>query len=273
MKTKLESTKSLFLLIAPLVAGSLLGASPALAATLASSKAEVNLNNFSQAPNAVETFTDTVVVAIAGNNSQVGTDADAQATFEFPSPETTQAENISSSEAEGEGTNYLGIAQSIAGVIGYDFLIEEGETFNFDFDALLVLETSVDNTQFENASASGLVDLKLYDTTDYANWIAIDSFILAGNLTTPGKGDFITPEFSESITVDTEIKTSFVENQEYAEAQVSGSYSRYFDSLTYLTLVESKVNQAVVKTPEASNLIGLLWFCLIVVRYGLRNKI
>ncbi|MGQ4649787.1 hypothetical protein [Lyngbya aestuarii] len=272
MQTKQKTAKSLFLLIAPLVTGSLFGISPTLAATLASSKAVVSFNNFSQAPNKIFTFTDTKTLAIATNNGKVEAAADAQANFVAASPETTQAENISWSTAAGKGSNYLGIGQSFAEVIGYDFRINKDESFSFDFDTLLSLRTSVDNAQSEDASAVGLVDLKLYDTTDDNNWIALDSFTLSGNLTTPGQGDFIAPQYTESITVDSKIDTAFGGNQEYAEAKVSSSYSRYFDSLTYLTLVEAKVNQASVKVPEASNLLGLLWFGLIFIMYQFKNK-
>ena len=273
MKTKLEKAKSLFWLIAPLVTSSFLGVSPTLAATFASSQGGVNLKNFSQAPKEIFTVTDTEALAIANDNSKVEVEADAQAVFISPSPAMTQASNISESKAAGEGSNYLGIAQSVAEVTGYDFLVDQGEEFAFDFDSALVLKTSVDDAQFESAIALGLIDLKLYDATDSNNLKVIDYFTLSGNLVTPGEDDFIIPKYSENFTVEEQTQTIVGKNREYVDARLKGFYSRYFDNLTYLTLVEETTNKVTVKTPEASNLLGLLYFGFIFVRYGLKNKV
>lgn len=58
--------------------------------------------------------------------------------------------------------------------MGYNFRINSGETFSFNFNAGLNLATSVDNPQFETANATGNISLKLYDS-DQDNWIYLDS--------------------------------------------------------------------------------------------------
>lgn len=54
----------------------------------------------------------------------------------------------------------------MAEVIGYNFLIGDGETFSFDFQGFLDLETSIDELQTESASAAGTLSLELYDSTN-----------------------------------------------------------------------------------------------------------
>ncbi|MCA1991027.1 MAG: hypothetical protein LDL41_03125, partial [Coleofasciculus sp. S288] len=59
-----------------------------------------------------------------------------------------------------------------------------------------------------------------------------------------------------------------------AVAELEGSYSRYFESLTYVTLVEAKMTKAnaSVKTPETSAMLSLLLFGLLGIGYGVKAK-
>jgi hypothetical protein len=274
MKLNLRLTKGLFLFVTPLVTGSIIN-SPVFAATLASSQAEVNISNFSYNPLDVQTITNTNTVAIA-SNGQVTANADAQASFIVdPANPPTIAFNTSSSIANGNGSSYFGLAQSFAGIIGYNFLVGAGETLSFDFNAVLDLNTSIDNPPAERATADGNISLELFDTTDAANWRPLDFFTLLGNLTTSGGGDFLKSDNSTAISFSpkTSFEQSFGGNQEKASASVYGKYSRTFNSLTKLTLVEAKNNQVTVKVPESSNLLGLLLFSLICLGYGMKTKV
>jgi hypothetical protein len=251
---------------------------PTFAATLATSESQVNLDNFSHTPLQIETLTDTETVAVA-SDGQVTVDAIADATFlPNPSDQMTQAHNISLSTARGEGDRYLGLAESLAAVIGYNFKVEAGETFSFDFNAVLGLETSIDHPQFEQANAEADILLTLYESNgsfDLADEPILDFLSLSGELTTSKGGDFLNHNHSSSITYTpgTFVDTSFTDNQKAAIASVQGNFSRTFDSLTYLTLVEIKTNQANVKTtPEYSSLLALLVFCLISVRCKLKRQ-
>jgi hypothetical protein len=277
MALKYKLGVGLFLFVTPLVTSSLVVASPSLAATLAKSEATFKVNNFSHNPLGVETFTDTLTDTIA-TNGQVTTNANANASFTAdPLNPPTFAENSSVSTANGAGKNYFGLAQSIAAIIGYDFLVRDKERFSFDFLADLKLNTSIENPQFERASAAGEISFQLYNTNDRDNWILLDFFSISGKLKTPGGGDSFIANKSNSITTSKPLidflKKSYGGSEESARASVTGKYSRTFDSLTYLTLVEIKRNQAVVKTPESSGTFALLIFCLIGVGYRARNKV
>lgn len=251
---------------------------PTLAATLATSASEVNLDNFSHTPLQIVTLADTKTVTVA-SDGQVAVNAIADATFlPNPSDQMTQVHNISLSTARGEGDSYLGLAESLAAVIGYNFRVEAGETFSFDFDAILDLETSIDSPTFEQANAQADILLTLYESNSnsgLADMQVLDFLSLSGELTTSKAGDFLNHNHSSSITYapGTVFDTSFGDNQETATAFVQGSFSRTFDSLTYLTLVEIKTNQADVKTtPEYSSLFALLVFGLFSIRGKVKSK-
>lgn len=267
----------LCLCLTPLVTGSVLAASPTLAATLASSEARVNIGNFSHNPFDVSaiTNTNTHTVAIQG---KVTADANAEAVFPFnPSLPEKPAFNTSSSQADGAGLGYFGLAQSHAALIGYNFVVEGNNNFSFDFQAFLDLNTSIDDFSFEHANADGGVSLQLYDTTDFNNWLLLDTFSLDGRLATLGNRDFLDYDKTNNITFDpskTSFASSFGGTKESANASVVGKYSRHFNRFTSLTLIEAKGNQVAVKAkvPEPSSLMGLLLFGLGGISYGLKKK-
>ncbi len=253
--------------ITPLFLG--ITSSPSLAATLASSEATVNISNFSTNPLDVLTLAETDTDTFASNGS-VTADADAVATF-IQNP--SSAANSSFSITNGDGSEYFGSAKSQAAVIGYNFLVNSGETFSFDFVADFNLKTSIDNPQFEAANATGSIVLKLYDTTNQDNWIDLDSFTILGNLATSGNNDYLYYDASDSITLSKSdySDTSFGGNQEMAEASTEGSFSRTFENLTNLTLVEVKTNEASVSVPEPSTILGLV-LGMIGIGYRITNK-
>ena len=275
MGLKLRLANHLLCFVTPLVTGCVLATSPSLAATLASSGARLTIDNFSHNPQKVKTLTDTDTFTIALSDGSVTAEANANSIAKFdPSEPPTRFSNFSWSETSGEGNNYFGLAQSQAGVIAYDFLVRKDETFSFDFNGFLGLATSIDEPQSETASAAGELSFQLYDSNSGS---LLDNFTLAGNLTTPGRGDFLDIENSTNITFnpsETSFERSFGGRQEAANASINGQFSRIFDSLTALTLVEVKTNQASVQVPEPGNIIEeILWFCLIGVGFAVRSKV
>jgi hypothetical protein len=283
MVNQLGFTKRFLVLITPIVTSSALtplvlsiAASPSLAATLASSKARFDIDDFSHNPLGIQSLTAAKSLAIA-TSGQVTAESKVFATIVVnPSPQSTFIDNSSFSRAKGNGSNYFGLADSLTEVIGYNFLVGEGETFSFDFKGFLDLETSIDAPQTENASAAGTLSLQLYDSTNWDNWIPLDSFGLSGALTTPGNGDFLRFNNSASISLDpsrTSFDTSFGERKEFANASVRGDFSRTFNSLTSLTLVEAKSNQASVAVPEPSSTLATLGLCLAGLGYRFRSKV
>jgi hypothetical protein len=267
--------QGLFTFVTPLVTGLAITTSPAIAATFASSEAKVNLDNFSHTPTDISTLTDTQVTAIT-TNGNVRADAEAEANFTANPFGTTEANNYSWSQTEGDGRRYVGLAQSFAAIIGYDFIIEAGDTFEFDFMGFLDLETSIDNLPGEYATAEGMISLELYDSTNPANWVLLDSFGLSGILDTLGESDTLdyqkTGNFTSNLS-DTSWDTDFGGQEELAKAVIDGSYSKTFDSLTKLILVEAKTNQAQVQAvPESSSLLGLLVLALLCLGYRFNLK-
>src|SRR5919199_2928485 len=166
----------LFVCVTPLVTGWGVATAPALGVTLASSSGIVRLNNFSHTPLDVSTLTDTKTFTTA-TNSLVIAEANANASFQ-----SAQADNTSFSTTRGEGSDYLGRAQSQAAVIAYNFTVGEGETFSFDFNDSLLLTASIDSPEFEQASAEGDLSLKLYDSTNSNNWSPLEFLNVYGKL-------------------------------------------------------------------------------------------
>ena len=270
--------KGLLLLIipiAPLANG--ISNSPSLAATLGNSEAIVKINDFSHVPSDVLILAETYSNAVASNGLVIAEANNALIVGNDP----FFAKNTSFSRTNGDGSEYSGLAESTAAIIGYNFLIDKGETFSFNFKAALNLETSLDNPQFESATATGNIYFKLYETSNPDNWIYLDSFTLSGNLATMSNNDYLNYENSNSFTLNpskTALETSFGEQQETAQASTQGIFSRNFDVLSNLTLVEAKTNQAEVNAnrgsvsvPEPSNMLGLL-LCVTGMGFRITRK-
>lgn len=266
---QLISVKGFLLLITSIAPIGLVSI-PSLAATLGTSQSTVNMNNFSHNTLDVETITDNFTDKFV-TNGFVTTKVDAVARFITNKPPLS-ANNLSFSEVKGNGSEYSGLAETKAAVIGYDFLVNKDETFSFNFDATLNLATSIDNHQSEIVNVDGTTTLDLYDTTDKDNWLYLDSFRLEGNLTTLGN-DYLSYDNSNSIRLNSiVVDTAFNSNKESTKASVKGTFSRNFDDLTNVTLVEVKNNQASVSVPEPSSLLGSL-LCIICMGYKITSKV
>lgn len=226
---QLTFAKGFLLLLTPIIAPITLGSTPSLAATLGTSEATVNINNFSHNTLDVKTITDNFTDKFV-TNGFVNTKVDAVARFITNQPPLS-ANNLSFSEVNGNGSEYSGLAQTEAAVIGYDFLVNKNETFSFSFDATLNLATSIDNPQNEAANAGGTITLNLYDTTNQDKWLYLDSFTLEGSLTTRGDNDYLNYDKSNSINLnptenptETVLDTTFGGNQESAKGEFQGGF-------------------------------------------------
>ncbi|OLT57714.1 hypothetical protein BJP37_00305 [Moorena bouillonii PNG] len=258
------------LLLFATVTSSVLAAAPSLAATFALSKGSFDFRNFSTDPLEVVTLAeaDTFVISSGGD---VIAEANAESSFNPDSPNPLKrARNKSLSTAEGEGSNYRGVAESFAELIGYNFFVDAGETFSFDFNGFLDLITKIDNPPAESASAEGTVVFELYYSNDLST--PIDFFDLYGNLETLGDDDFLESAHSENVFADNDFTKLFGGKNEIALADIQGYYERTFETATYLTLVEAKTNKVTVKAPESSNLLGLLFLGLLSIGYRVKTK-
>ncbi|MDV2995333.1 MAG: hypothetical protein N4J56_004987 [Chroococcidiopsis sp. SAG 2025] len=232
-----------------------LGAIPGIAATFASSESTVTLDNFSHNPFDSEVITDTFTNTFATDDN-VNTSTDAIANFITEPP---SAFNSSFSSTDGTGNNYSGTADSFAGVLG-NFSVNSGETFSFNFDADLNLTTSIDNPQTETAIADGTVSFAIYDTSNVDSWTLLDSFTISGNVTS-GNNDFLNFNSSDGTQLNLSnisLTTNFGGDRESASASTEGLFSRTFDRVTNLTLVEVKENRSTVAVPEPSIVAGTI---------------
>ena len=271
MGLKLELVKDFQWFLTPLVTSSIFVASPSLAATLASSGGELNLYNFNQTPQSIETLTGTNTFATAEFGSTTA-EADTQAIFIVNA--STSASLNSDTTTFGDGFIYQGIADSVSQVLG-NFFVEANQYFTFDFAASLSLEASIDTPKTESASAIGNLSFLLLDSTTQAVY---DSFSLLSNLTSQGDDDDLDYQTSGNIIITSELtETSFGGTQEFANASVQGSLQHLFTSPTNLTLVAVTTNQAnvtSVKTPEFSSTLALLgFFGAIGIWFGVKSKV
>ncbi|MBW4496669.1 MAG: hypothetical protein KME26_27040 [Oscillatoria princeps RMCB-10] len=245
MKPYQGIAKRLVLFIAPIVAAPALSQAPAMAATLAFSEAAFQFDNFSHSAYSLGTTTNANTLAlVTGPASSTIATAAAMAYFV---PES--AGNISLSAASGQGSNYVGLAQSMAQVVG-NFLVGPGESFGFNFNASLALGSAVDNPK-EMASAAGRTAFFLFGSTDGEPASLLDYFSVLGQVTTPGN-NFLDWQSSDNINYTSDTSLNYTDTESLALAAFEGWYQRSFDSQIQLTLVEYKQNEAHVKAPEPS---------------------
>lgn len=246
-----------FLFITPLVTGLSAGIAPSSAAIIAGSAASVSIDNFSHRPTETGTSTNTNTQTIA-NQGIVISEANADAVF-LSNCHQLLAGNVTESKVQGDGSKYVGLAQSQASIFG-DFSIDATETFSFTFQTVLNLLTSVDNPQSERASAKGNISFSLIDTVSN---LLLDSFQINGSL-----DSFNVPNLSWSYNNSfnpTKINFDFLTQGSATSMSLStsGVYSRTFNSATNLRLVEVKNNlaEAVAEpVPEPTTVLGTVMF-------------
>lgn len=277
MRDRLSWARQLCLFTAPLATSYAIATSPVQAATFSLSESELTLSEFSHAPQETATLTNTDNLAIA-HSGEVATLALANAAFR-PDLFIPSAQNSSFSTASGEGSSYLGIAESISTLQGYNFLIGANETFSFNFTAFLGLKTSIDDPRSEQALAVGIISFQLYSYGALNHeWSLLDFFTLSGLLNTFGEGDALRYVNSGCVVFNC-VKTltsSLGGTQESALASILGRFSRNFSNPTALTLVELNYNEADVEgapqpIPEPSSLLATLLGVLTSLGYKVRK--
>ncbi len=237
------------LFAAPIVLGSTMAVAPSRAASLASSAANLTLQNFTWEGSSTNTFTDTATDALALDGS-VDANADATATA-IPAPaQTTQS---SSANVTGVGRNYSGNAFGVSQTdIGFD---TRCGCFRFDFQATLDSIARLTNpTPGERAEATSFVAFYIFDGKDLNNPVdRFEATLTAGNpfniVSTPNLYFTSVPDLNK--TTDS--------------AFVSGYYERHFEAGTQLQVRGVTVNTAIATVPEPPMfaalviLPGLIW--------------
>lgn len=255
------------------VTGALTAALPGNAATLALSEGTALFNNFTQSPIGTDTSV-TVDTLTISSGSPVVVEGTASAFFEENPP---TALNTVISQAFGSGSNYLGIAESEAAILG-QFEIAANTVFGFDFLGDLNLQTQIDDPSRERASAAvGIVFALLSDASVDEPPIVLDAFEVFAQLQTPGDNDQLTAQATPDINwqFDQADLTGAPDGlTESAIATFSGTYNRFFEQSALLTLVEVKTSQAKVKAvPEFSSLIALLLSSCALIGVKRRQKL
>ncbi len=236
---RLKLGNRLVLSLMPITAGYAIASAPALAATLSMSSANFLLNNFSHNPTGTNTEVNVNPFTNAAPGSSINTSAEAFSIFLGENP---LAYNTTLSMGMGEGNSYLGTADSKAKVVG-NFLVGRNESFRFDFFGNLELRTSIDTRLTESANAAGNIYFLVLDATDSKKINLLDYFLLSGNLSTPGKPDYLFVKKSNRVKLDNFSKDkSFGGKEESALASVAGRYQRSFRKPTNLTVIEIKEN-------------------------------
>lgn len=284
---------SFVLFISPFVTSLSVAITPSFAASFASSSAFFETSNYSLTPQnlkpenvgdigtSIKFNTSTLSVPGATAVAEVTSDA----SFNKEDLNAIFSNNYSQSVALGQGSRYLGLAQSQVGVFG-NFFIPAGQTFSFDFFANLNLLTKIDLPRRDSAIARGEISLLLVDATNNKNTV-LDSFTVTSNLITrpyeeEGE-DFLAYDYSDNIDIglnnsdpddDPFLQTYFGGNQEFSQASFIGSYQRTFTSDTWLSLIETKTNEVRVEAPEPSSALGLfLFFGLAGIGLKVKSKL
>ena len=256
--SKIGFTKKVLTVLTPVIAGSAFIAPAAEAATFARSQSDAVFSQFSIVPTFQEVFTDTQTETISANG-EVSANSEASAEFIAIPPTAT---NFSKSEAQGSGEEYSGFGGSLAQVIGNFLMTEEtaSQPFAFNFELNLNLATEVDDSATETANALGEITFLLYGGTDPGNLTLLDFFTVGAELNSSNSQDFLVYNNSANVSLSnsTTFSPTFGGLTESATAFIKGSYQRNFEAGTYLTLVETKVNEVSAQAvPEPSTILAI----------------
>lgn len=270
MNTAPKASMKLFIIATPVIA-LLSSVSPGLAGTFAKAETETLIYNFSQVPTSISTFTDTQTLALAWKGTVLA-EANASAYFDVnfclePNYCFPLANNGSQAITLGEGKEYLGLAQSQAAAIGYQFEIAENQEFSFDFLSILNLETQKSQQQ-ESTQAANYIAFYLFE--DSTNNL-LDFFSLNSSLNSANDYDLFiqkSPGFQLSPSAITNVE----ENQASVNILLSGLYSRHFTEGQNLTLITYQTSSTKVKVPEPSTALSLLIFGALGTALGLKKR-
>lgn len=256
--------------------GSILWATPGLAASFAFSEASAFLSNFNQVADASDSFADSTLVTRTGA-ANVAQEPIAEgftdfenATFFPASGENSEIFNTLTNESFGRGPNFLVNAATDTTAIA-DFYINPGpaasETFSFDFSLSLFLETTV---LADTAIASGDISIEICGSEAPGNSpLFCDSLWVSGLRQNSGDNDFSIQASSAFNFVEEDLllfeDTAFAPGLQQDTQQLDffafGAFQRQFTTPVFLTLSETTGIRAEVtaaQTPEPSGLLGIV---------------
>ena len=263
-------TQGLFVLAAPIIAGSTLNATPTLAATFASSSSTANLFDFSHTPvsgslsvnadaqgfsldgfDPGSTIDNGDSISSSAGNGSIFANADASGALIFDE-DPAEAFNSTTSEVGGDSREYLFLAQSQAEVVG-NFFFDTASLFSFDFIISSLIDTQIDNPLSEFVGAGANISFAIFGGTSQSNQSLLDTFSLSALLFSQGPDVGTTlQQSSNNFDVDVFADEDFGDSQteESIFFFAEGSYQRSFDANSYVTVVEVKNNAAAVAVPE-----------------------
>jgi hypothetical protein len=174
--------------------------------------------------------------------------------------------NQSIAQVRARGNDYAAYTNG-SGVLQGNFLVDAGDTFSFNFLAILDLKNNLNSSLPREFYNFGEIAFSLYD---FVSGNLLDSFSLSANLDTHGSQDFLrVSQPNQNITFATETYLpafSLGTGKESVYTEIEGSYSRKFARQTHLVLIATNNNQ-VAATPESSSIFALLFFLgAIIVR-------
>jgi hypothetical protein len=162
--------------------------STAQAVTLAGSETTFQFTNFSIRPFEAGTSTVTNSLAVSADGV-VQAEATAVSIFQL-SPDPISAENFVSNLTFGQGTDYLGVAEGTAALVG-NFRLNKGDVFSFDFQGSTQLISAIERPLFESSQAIGGINFSVSVLQpDGGSGIVRDSFSALAVLNTPGQDFF-----------------------------------------------------------------------------------
>ncbi|WP_088242278.1 hypothetical protein [Calothrix rhizosoleniae] len=275
-------SKRLSFLLTPIVATSVLAASPSQAATFSFAQAELTITGLTAESDFIDSLNEAEIDAISKNEDAPVEVINSPAVVNITNtpPEPIEIDTFATSEAFGENKDYLGTGNTNAKIVG-NFDVAQGEEFAFNFEAFVDLETRIDDSSIESAQAEGEIGFWLFDTTGLSdkeleelsdNLLTADTnnsfidqaleyFTLVGNLNTLGDGDTLTSKKSDKILVTFEDQVVDFDKEaenEFATAVVEGSLQRTFNKKSNLTLFATRRTLVKVAAPEPSTDLALL---------------
>ncbi|HEY9865728.1 MAG TPA: hypothetical protein V6D21_16270 [Candidatus Obscuribacterales bacterium] len=270
MNTAPKATLKLSIIATPVIA-LLSSISPGLAGTFAKAETETLIYNFSQFPTSISTFTDTQTLALAWKGTVLA-EGNASAYFDInfclePDYCFPLANNSSQAITLGEGKEYLGLAQSQAAAIGYQFEIAENQEFSFDFISILNLEAQKSQQQ-ESSQATNYIAFYLFE--DSTNNL-LDFFSLNSSINS-FKNHHVSIQKSQGFQFSPFAITNVEENQASVSILLSGLYSRQFSQGQNLTLITYQKSATIVQAPEPSTSFWLLILGALGAVLGLKKR-
>jgi len=227
------------------------------ATTTSLSELNFDLKDFNQIPLENNNSNAGDNIAISGNKTSTVT-AKFDGGLDFVVNNSTNfITGDSQSQAFGEGTKYFGISPLSSQALG-NYSLGGNESFSFEFEATLKINNSVttpDTGSIHTLAGASffLVDSKTQDTLDFFRVVGdVKTNLLGGENTT--NQDILFREGSSNVSfIQAQADKSFGGLTESAQANVTGSFNRFFDTPTDFTLYVNTINRSCVQTPVVAN--------------------